>query len=65
VDNILADNGLSGGSARSFAVATVADNMIVGNHIPNNGADTADTATPGPTGIMCPVEMMEPASRWR
>ena len=27
------------------------DNVIVGNHISGNGADTADTATPGPTGI--------------
>ena len=27
------------------------DNVIVGNHISGNGADTEDTATSGPTGI--------------
>lgn len=27
------------------------DNVIVDNHISGNGADTGDTATPGPTGI--------------
>ena len=27
------------------------DNVIVGNHISGNAADTADAATPGPTGI--------------
>ena len=31
--------------------ATLSDNMIAGNRISGNGADTADTATPGPTGI--------------
>jgi hypothetical protein len=31
--------------------ATLSDNMIAGNHISGNGADTEDTATPGPTGI--------------
>jgi hypothetical protein len=29
----------------------VTDNMLVGNTLANNGADTADAATPGPTGI--------------
>src|SRR5215469_7224885 len=29
----------------------VDDNLIVGNYIAGNGADTADAATPGPTGI--------------
>ena len=27
------------------------DNRLINNHISGNGADTADTATPGPTGI--------------
>ena len=29
----------------------VNDNVIVGNYIAGNGEDTADAATPGPTGI--------------
>ncbi len=31
--------------------ANLSDNMIAGNRISRNGADTADTATPGPAGI--------------
>jgi parallel beta-helix repeat protein len=52
VDNILKDNGLPGVAMHAHAPgATLTDNMIAGNHIAGNGADTADTATSGPTGI--------------
>jgi parallel beta-helix repeat protein len=52
VNNDLKDNGLPGVAMHAHAPgATLSDNMIVGNRITGNGADTADTATPGPTGI--------------
>jgi parallel beta-helix repeat protein len=52
VDNILTNNGLPGVAMHAHAPgATLSDNMIAGNHISGNGADTEDTATPGPTGI--------------
>jgi parallel beta-helix repeat protein len=52
VDNILKDNGIPGVAMHAHAPgATLSDNMIAGNHISGNGADTEDTATPGPTGI--------------
>jgi parallel beta-helix repeat protein len=52
VNNIITDNGLPGVSMHAHAPgATLSDNMIAGNHISGNKADTDDTATPGPTGI--------------
>ena len=52
VDNILTNNGLPGVAMHAHSPgATVADNMVAGNHISGNGADTEDTATPGPAGI--------------
>jgi parallel beta-helix repeat protein len=52
VNNDLNDNGLPGVALHAHAPgALLSDNMIAGNRISGNGADTADTATPGPTGI--------------
>jgi parallel beta-helix repeat protein len=50
--NRLTDNGLPGVAMHSHAPGqNLNDNAIIGNYIAGNGADTADTATPGPTGI--------------
>lgn len=52
INNELLDNGLPGVAFHSHAPGdTFADNMIVANQISGNGADLADTATPGSTGI--------------
>jgi parallel beta-helix repeat protein len=52
VNNVLTDNGLPGVAMHAHrAGATLSDNMIAANRISGNGADTADTATPGPTGV--------------
>jgi parallel beta-helix repeat protein len=52
VDNDLKDNGLPGVAMHAHSPgAMIADNMIAGNRFSGNGADTQDTATPGPTGI--------------
>jgi len=52
VGNTVKNNGLPGVAMHAHSPgATLADNMIAGNHISGNGADTDDTATPGPTGI--------------
>jgi parallel beta-helix repeat protein len=52
VNNILTDNGLPGVAMHAHSPgASLPDNMIAGNYISGNGADTADTATSGPAGI--------------
>jgi parallel beta-helix repeat protein len=52
VNNIITDNGLPGVAMHAHSPgAMLSDNMIAGNHISGNAADTADTATSGPTGI--------------
>jgi len=52
VDNFLKDNGLPGIAIHSHTPnQNVNDNMLVGNTVIGNAADTADAATPGPTGI--------------
>jgi len=52
VNNDLVDNGLPGVAMHAHSPgANLVDNMIAGNRISGNGADTEDTATPGPTGV--------------
>jgi hypothetical protein len=58
INNVLTGNGIPGVSLHSHvgpAFGLPADdmngNMIIGNFISGNGADTADTATDGPAGI--------------
>jgi hypothetical protein len=58
INNLLKDNGLPGVALHNHAVApmdtpavNLNDNVIAGNRISGNGADTDDAATPGPTGI--------------
>lgn len=57
-DNDLRNNGLPGVTMHNHAwfpapapAVNLNDNMIVGNRISGNAADTEDAATPGPTGI--------------
>jgi hypothetical protein len=58
IRNELTDNGIPGvalhthvGPAFGAPADDMSGNMIIGNFISGNGADTDDTATPGPTGI--------------
>ncbi len=52
VNNQLLSNGLPGVAFHSHGTGEVLnDNMIVGNTISGNGADTEDATTPGTTGI--------------
>jgi hypothetical protein len=54
IGNRLTGNGLPGVAFHLHTAKTgqnVNDNLIVDNYIEGNGADTADAATPGPTGI--------------
>ncbi len=55
--NTLADNGLPGVAMHNHASVpnappiTFRDNTVIGNYIHDNGADTGDAATAGPTAI--------------
>lgn len=52
VNNLANDNGLPGVAMHAHVPGQdLSDNMIVGNTIVNNGPDSADSATPGTTGI--------------
>jgi hypothetical protein len=56
VGNVLMKNGHPGVAMHNHAppgtpAINLNDNMMVGNFISGNGADTADAATAGPTGI--------------
>jgi hypothetical protein len=52
INNVLTHNGLPGVTIHSHAAGeNLQRNIITGNTIAYNGADTADAATPGPTGI--------------
>jgi nitrous oxidase accessory protein NosD len=52
IHNQLLENGLPGVAFHAHTPGEdLNDNIIVGNYISGNGADTADAATPGPTGI--------------
>ena len=52
LNNRLTDNGLPGVAMHAHApFQDMTNNLIVGNYIAGNGADTDDAFTPGPTGI--------------
>ncbi len=58
ISNELLNNGIPGIAFHSHVgpnfhlpADDLNDNRLINNHISGNGADTADTATPGPTGI--------------
>lgn len=58
IENEIRNNGLPGVTMHNHAAApapappvNLNGNIIVGNHLSGNAADTQDAATPGPTGI--------------
>lgn len=52
INNVLTNNGLPGVAFHAHGLGEfLNDNVIAGNQISGNGADTEDAFTPGPTGI--------------
>jgi parallel beta-helix repeat protein len=52
IDNVLTQNGLPGVAFHAHGTGeNLDDNVIAGNYIAGNGADTEDALTPGTTGI--------------
>jgi hypothetical protein len=50
--NIITNNGLPGIAVHAHSPGlNIGNNKFIGNYIAGNGVDTADAATPGPTGI--------------
>ena len=61
--NILIGNGIPGFSMHAHSpFENMSNNTITGNYISGNGADTADAATPGPTGINIYANVIGPSA---
>ena len=61
--NIMIGNGLPGFAMHAHSPGeNMSNNTITGNYISGNGADTADAATPGPTGINIYANVVGPSA---